>query len=246
MKWLAFTAGCAVALILLGILAVDERDVLWEGYRPLCPYCRSDMPQYALVCKECDRTVDWVPQRISCRTCLNAEDVKHLKDGFDALRLQEGEPLPIELAGFARAYFLAMEAGNCTYCAGLKKIMDDGVEVECPICRGYGKCVACSGDGDVVLGDLGAHRRLLAREQLWEEERRREELTRLTLLRSKLVSEDVVALRGYAEAEELTDESGRDLLQRARTRVKQAFTAIQAAVAERTRPAIAADAPRGS
>ena len=247
MKWLAFTAACAVILVLLGILAVDERDVVWEGRKAICPYCRSDLEYYALLCKACDRTLDWTSHREPCRTCLKEEDVKHMRDGFDALALKDTEPLPEALAGFPKAYFLAMETGACTYCAGIKKVMKDGLEVDCSVCRGSGRCVACGGDSVVVIGDANAHDRKFAREREWREELRRAQLTRLTLLRGQLVNEDVAALRGFVEIEDTRDEQGRKLLDLARDRVKAAFKAIHAAVEERGRRGPAATtAPSGS
>ena len=78
MKWLLFTSASVVALIALGILAVDERDVIWESRQPLCGYCRAALAPHAVVCRECDRSLDWRSSKEECGWCLDRTDVDHL------------------------------------------------------------------------------------------------------------------------------------------------------------------------
>jgi hypothetical protein len=228
MKWLAFTGVCVAVLITLGLLAVDERDIVWEGRQAFCPYCRAEMPRLALVCAECRRSVDWTSHQEPCRWCLNRTDVKHMNALFDDLQF-ESDPLPGALGAFTIAYFRSMDEGACTYCGGLGEVLENGVDVVCPVCRGEKLCVACGGDGAVTVGDEGAHRRELDRRRARDLAEARAEVTGLPLKRALLTDQDVEALMGHAEAETLTDEHGRNLLTRARARVKRAFEALDEA-----------------
>ncbi len=240
MKWLIFTGACVFALISLGVLAVDERDVLWEGRKALCPYCRAELEHYALGCRHCNRTVDWVSTTEPCRWCLSKEDVQILRDGMDRLELKPGDPLPASVAEFTRPYLMSIETGQCTYCGGLGSVLNGQAEVTCPVCRGGRQCIACEGGRKVVVGNRKAHERALERHQAWEEALRREALTHLKLRRGKLVDDDVKALQGFAEAETLVDEAGDDMLERARARIAQAFLAIHDAV-EQKQPNVEVD-----
>lgn len=241
MKWLVFTGAFVAALIWLGVKAVEERDALWEGRSPLCPYCREELNAYALACLHCRRTVDWDSTKETCRWCLSGEDVKILRDGLATLRLDKGDPLPASVAGFTRPYLLSIEPGDCTYCGGLGSVMNGRGEMTCPVCRGRKRCIACEGGRKVVIGDKQAHQRALERKQAWEEALRREALTHLKLRREKLLDEDVKALQGFAEVEKLVDEAGDNLLVRARSRIERAFKAIHDAVEQQPKPPVAAD-----
>lgn len=236
MKWLVFTGAFVAALIWLGVKAVEERDALWEGRSPLCPYCREELNAYALACRHCARGVDWNSTKESCRWCLSGEDVKILRDGVAVLKLDKGDPLP----EFTRPYLLSIETGDCTYCGGLGSVMNGQGEMTCPVCRGDKRCIACKGGGKIVIGDEQAHQRALERKQAWQEALRREALTHLKLRRKKLVDEDVKALRGFAEVETVMDEAGDNLLERASARIARAFEAIHDAV-EQTPPPATAD-----
>jgi len=250
MKWLVFTGACVVALVSLGVLAVDARNVHWEvradGPVALCPYCRTEVHRFATVCAQCRRAIDWDAHNDPCRWCLEREDVELLKDRFTALELDEG-PLPGDLARYPRAYFLDMEEGACTYCAGLGKVVEgsNGTEVNCPVCRGDGRCVACGGDRVVVTGDESAASRLDQRQALWRRALRREAMTHLPLKRALLVDEDVDLLRGYREAEQIEDEEGKNLLERARERIEGAFAALDSALQARA-ATLGAASPSGS
>jgi len=225
MKWLIFTSAVVVALVTLGILAVDERDVVWEGRTALCGYCRAELPNNAVVCANCDRSLDWRTAKEECRWCLDITDIEHLLGLYRDL-VPEDAPLPASLAKYGRAYFDAIDVGACTYCGGLGKIVDgEGKEV-CPVCRGTKRCIACAGSRSVVLGDEGARRRALEREDAHERARQRAETADLPVNEQMLVDEDVAALRGYLEAEELKDEAGRNLLQLGRERLAGAFRTL--------------------
>jgi len=226
MRWYVFTAAVVVVLIALGIAAVDERDVIWEGRTPICPHCRTPVAQLAIFCTACDRNFDWVPSTEECRWCLDREDARHLRMLFEALG-EDKEPLPGELASYPTAYFRAMEAGACTYCAGLGVVLENGVKLPCPVCRGGRECIGCGGDRVVQLGDPAAHRAEVARLEVWQRAERRAAVTRQQIDRTLVVVEDVRALTGAQEAERLTDEQGRNLLERARARVTEAFRALQ-------------------
>ena len=146
---------------------------------------------------------------------------------FDDLQF-ESDPLPGPLGAFTIAYFRSMDEGTCTYCGGLGEVIENGADVACPVCRGEKLCIACAGDGSVTIGDEGAHRRELERRHERDLAEARAEVTGLPLKRALLTDQDVEALMGHVEAETLKDERGRNLLARARTRVKRAFEALDA------------------
>lgn len=223
MKWLLFTSASVAVLIALGILAVDERDVIWEGRKPLCGYCRAELAYHAVVCRECDRSLDWRSNQEECRWCLDRTDVDHLLGLYR--ELAAGGPLPSSLA-FYEPYFGAIEVGECTSCGGVGRIVDLGKEVDCPVCRGEKRCVACGGSRSVVIGDDGAHRRALERADARTRAQERAAVADLRLNVEMLVDDDVAALRGYVEAEGLRDPSGRNLLEIAHERLKAAFRAV--------------------
>jgi len=225
MKWLLFTGACVAVLVILGALAVDERDVVWEGREASCPYCRVDLPDMAVVCKACNRSVDWMPLSEECTWCLERNDVGHLKDLVEGMKLEEGS-MPEGLTGFPFAYFKGIDEGACTFCAGLGQVLEGTAEVRCPVCRGRKRCIACDGDRVVIFADPRA--RWAARQRLEQRERaeRRAKLTGLPLKRTMLVDEDVATLAGFAEIEALRDDKDRSLLVRARERVKTAFALL--------------------
>jgi len=223
MKWVLFTSGCVAALVALGFLAVDERDVVWEGRQPLCGYCRAELAEQAVMCRECNRSLDWRPGSEECRWCLERKDVDHLLRLYR--ELGESGPTPESIAAYG-PYFEAISTGDCTYCGGIGKVMEGGKEAQCPVCRGDKRCVACGGTRSVVIGDSGAHRRWLERQDAHVRAKARGSLTDLPLNDGVLVDEDVDALRGYVEAEKLSDELGRNLLEMARARMQGAFRAL--------------------
>ncbi len=223
MKWLLFTSGSVVVLIALGILAVDERDVVWEGRKALCGYCRAEIAYHAVVCRECDRSLDWRTNKEECRWCLDRKDADHL---LGICRdLAASGPLPESLAAY-EPYFGAIEVGECTCCGGVGRVVDAFKEVDCPVCRGDKRCIACGGSRSVVIGDESAHRRALERADARARAQERAAVADLPLNVEMLVDEDVRALRGYVEAEELRDSAGRNLLDQAHERLKAAFRAL--------------------
>jgi len=241
MKWLSFTGICVVAFVALGILAVDERNVVWEAGEPLCPYCRAVLRPLAISCKECRRTVDWVGTTLPCSCCLDSADVDHMRDRFDALDLPAA-PAPEWVAAFPQGYFHVMDRGACGYCAGLKQIGTGTAVRPCPVCRGDGRCVLCGGDRLVEVGSEQIHRRVLERRREWEEGERREKLTHLPLQRDKLIDRDVSELRGHLEAGAVLDESGKRLVELARGQIAAAFAAL---ADEHDRRAAGAPKPNG-
>jgi hypothetical protein len=233
MKWVLFTSGCVVALVALGFLAVDERDVVWEGRKPLCGYCRAELPYHSVVCRACNRSLDWRPHAEECRWCLERKDVDHLLDLYRDIAKQE-EPLPAALVAF-EPYLEAIGVGDCAYCGGIGKVMEEREAVECPVCRGDKHCVACGGTRSVVIGDEGAHRRALERQDERERAKVRGSVADLPLNDGALVDKDVAALRGYVEAEGLTDVHGRNLLELARSRMKDVFRAVHEETTKRAK-----------
>lgn len=223
MKWALFTSGCVLALVALGFLAVDERDVVWEGRKPLCGYCRAELAHHAVVCRECTRSLDWRPHSEPCRWCLERKDVDHMLRIYRDLAREQ--PMPDALASF-EPYFEAIGVGDCTYCGGIGKVMEGGKEADCPVCRGDKRCVACGGTRSVVIGDDGAHRRAFERQDERARAKVRSSVTDLPLNDGVLVDEDVAALRGYVEAEGLTDTHGRRILDLAHERMRAAFKAL--------------------
>jgi hypothetical protein len=232
MKWVLFTSGCVVALVALGFLAVDERDVVWEGRKPLCGYCRAELAHHAVVCRECNRSLDWRPHSEECRWCLERTDVDHLLRLYRDIA--KAGPLPDALVAY-EAYFEAIDVGDCTYCGGIGKVMDGGEEADCPVCRGDRRCVACGGTRSVVIGDDAAHRRALERQDERMRAKVRGVVTDLPLNDGALVDKDVAALRGYVEAEDLTDVHGRKVLELARERMKAAFRVLHEEHAKRAK-----------
>jgi len=232
MKWVLFTSGCVAALVALGFLAVDERDVVWEGRTPLCGYCRAELAEQAVVCRECNRSVDWRPGSEECHWCLERKDADHLTRLYR--ELVKSGPLPETLVPY-EAYLEAIDVGSCTYCGGVGNVVEGGKEVVCPVCRGKerDRCIACGGTRSVVIGDSGAHRRWLERQDAHVRAKERGSVTDLPLNDGVLVDEDVDALRGYVEAEKLTDEHGRNLLEMARARLQGVFRALHEERAKR-------------
>ena len=89
-----------------------------------------------------------------------------------------------------------------------------------------GRCIACGGSRSVVIGDDGAHRRALERADARTRAHERAAVADLPLDGEMLVDEDVASLRGYMEAEELRDPSGKELLKMARERLGAAFRVL--------------------
>lgn len=240
MKWYVFTAACVAALVAVGILAVDERDVEWEQaadghWAPLCGYCRGELKRLAVVCPSCDRSLDWIVHRAPCTWCLDNHDADHLHDLLLKLGA-EVEPLPGALAAFPKAYFLAMDAGSCTYCGGTGAVTEAaGRTGNCPVCQGRERCIACAGDRVVVIGDQVAYQRLTERVRARRLAERRAKLTDRPLVASMVLREDVEALRGYHELEQYA--LTRELLERARTKLERAFKALHEETQRQKRPA---------
>ena len=230
MKWLAFTIAVVVALVALGVMAVVPSTVIWEARQPHCPSCRAEINLYAELCAACDRSLSWDSKEEECRWCLSKDDVQYLRDAYGDLELN-GKKHSGLLAQFPVAYFRVMEPGACTYCAGLGKLNEGEAEVTCPVCRGLNKnkCIGCEGDRELVVGDEDAHRTAGERRVAWARARYRSGMTRRTMRKSALVDQDVEALSGYVEAEEIVDERGSPLLKRAQTRAALAYEALEEA-----------------
>ncbi|MEM8885321.1 MAG: hypothetical protein AAGD14_14730 [Planctomycetota bacterium] len=235
MKWLAYTALTVAALVGLGVWSVMPPSVAWEGRTPHCSRCRAEVRPYSRQCADCDRSLLWVTTDEECRWCLSKEDADYLKDAYVALELEENAHVGT-LRQFPKAYFVVMEPGACAHCAGLGKVQQGDAEVTCSVCRGRKQCVGCDGDREAVIGSLGAHRAALARAEARRRALRRSELTRSPVRHSSLVDEDVEALSGYVEAEQIKDERGSPLLKRALTRAALAFEALEEAKREKVVP----------
>jgi len=228
MKWLAFTSIVVAALVALGVWSVVPPTVVWEDRVPHCPSCRHEISLYARICPTCDRSFGWSSLEEECRWCLSKEDVEYLRDSYRDLDLEDGGHAE-SLGQFPKAYFLVMEPGACSYCAGLGKVDEGGAEVTCPICRGQKKCVGCEGDREMVVGEEDAHRAWLERKREWARAKARSNLRHLPVRQSRLVDQDVEAVTGYVETEEIVDERGSALLKRAQARASLAFQALEKA-----------------
>ena len=242
MKWLVFTAACVVALVTLGVLAVDERNVYWEGREPHCPYCRVDVAFYAITCRECRKNFDWAPRTEPCRWCLDRDEVNLLRERYKTLD-KPGDSAEADLPPYA-AFVLSIEAGDCTFCGGLRK---EGWQ--CPVCFGGKRCIGCKGDRETVVGHPAAERARQARLQERERLQRRESATGIATRLGDLLAGDVRALAGYAEAEELRDAGNRRLLQLGMDRVRRAADAVSKAaraVDERSKPGTSSEGVSGS
>jgi hypothetical protein len=238
MKWMVFTGAAVAALITLGILAVDERDVVWEGRKPLCPYCRSPIEMFALACKSCGRAFDWSSTAEECRWCLSGDVADELRDQLALLGLdeaEEGKPGG-PLGDFSLAWLRAIDEGSCAYCGGIGRVANGTKERTCPVCFGKKRCISCGGDRTVVVGDSGAHRRMLERAAALSAAENAARITGLALNRDGLSEQDVAELRGTAEAESLVDVSGRPLVELGIARAQEAFRILREAAAAAERP----------
>ena len=238
MKWLVFTAACVVALVALGVLAVDERNVFWEGREPHCPYCRADVAFYAITCKECRKNFDWEPRTEPCRWCLERDEARVLRQRYETLA-KPGD-LPASRPPAYAAFVMSIGAGDCTFCGGLGKIVEHGAEgQECPVCFNGKRCIGCKGNRETLVGHPAAQRARQARLAERERLRRRESATGIAPRLDELLAGDVSALAGYAEAEELRDAGNRRLLQLGMDRVRHASDAVSKAAREtgRAKPA---------
>ena len=224
-KWLIFTGLCVASLVALGIQAVDERDVVWEGRDASCPYCRSELPFYAMACKECQRTLDWTATQEICAWCLDRKTTLLLKETYETVRTSAGLH-PGELVAWAPSYFREMDAGDCGYCAGTGKTGSAEEKKPCPICRGGRDCIACDGSRTVIVGDVRADRRLLRHRAIREQQERRAGLTGIPADNDALLNDEVFALQGYVEVETLSGPDGR-LVQTALDRAVKALTAVR-------------------
>lgn len=229
MRWLLFAAACVAALVALGILAVDERDVVWERDRPLCPYCRHELNLFALACKECRHAIDWVPRQEPCPWCLNSAEATRMR-GF-ALDLElRGRGMPEPLREFTDAYFADIQGGDCPFCGGLGEVQQNGGSPRrCPVCFGRRKCIACNGDGVTLRGDPVAHRRRIERDEARAAELRRAKLLGHEPSLDAILAEDVEQLAGHVEATELRDAEGRLLVALAREKAERAFAGLKEA-----------------
>ncbi len=224
-RWLLFTGVCVASLIALGIQAVDERDVIWEGRSAFCPYCRSELPFYAMACKECRRTLDWTATQETCGWCFDRETALLLKETYETVRTSTGSH-PGELVAWAPSYFREMSAGDCGYCAGLGKVGSAEEKEACPVCRGGRDCIACDGSRSAIVGDVRADRRLLRHRAIREQEERRAELTGIPADNEALLNDEVFALQGYVEVETLSGPNGR-LVKSALDRAVEGLTAVR-------------------
>jgi hypothetical protein len=224
-KWLIFTGVCVASLIALGIQAVDERDVVWEARDVSCPYCRSELPYYAMACKQCQRTLDWTATQEDCAWCLDRETVALLTESYERVRTHAGSH-PGELAAWTPAFYREMDAGDCGFCAGIGQIGSAEEKKACPICRGGRDCISCDGSRSVIVGDVRADRRLLRHRSIREQAERRAELTGIPADNDALLNDEVFALQGYVEVETLSGPNGR-LVQSALDRAVEALTAVR-------------------
>ena len=231
MKWLAFTLAVVAGLVGLGVWSVMPPSVVWEARTPHCSRCRAEINPYARQCSTCDRAVRWASMEEDCRWCLTEEDVDFLRDSYRALEEGSSQQVKLNLR-IPKEYFLRMEAHACTFCAGNGTVKEGGADVTCRVCRGEKSCIGCDGDGDVVIGDEGAHRRLLDRQEAREQAERRSKLTGLPVPRESLVDADVEALTGHVEAETLRDTRGSPLLKSAIARAALAYKALEEAKRE--------------
>jgi len=232
MKWIFFTGACVVSLITLGILAVDERDVVWEDRTPLCPHCRAELAYYSLACRQCSHTLDWTPTQEPCVWCVDRETARVMRDAYATVRIA-GEAHPERLAAWSPAYFREMEAGACAYCGGQGSIGADAERKACPVCRGRKDCIGCDGSRAVIIGDERAHRRMTRRRRAWAEALRRAELTGRQMNERALRNDDALAVAGHIEAETLAAPDGRVYLSIGLERTREALDAVQALAAAR-------------
>ncbi len=228
MKWLAFTFAVVAALVGLGVWSVVPPSNVWEARTPFCSRCRAEVHYYSHQCAACDRSLRWATAEEECGWCLSKEDVEFMRDSYRDLELGETPHIGL-LKQFPEAYFLVMEPGACANCAGLGKVREGDADITCSVCRGSKACVGCDGDREVIVGDEGAHRIQLARALARRRAEHRSKLTGLPVRRSSLVDEDVDALTGYVEAEEIKDSRGSPLLRRGIARAALAFQALKEA-----------------
>jgi hypothetical protein len=172
LRWLVSTGLIVGALVLLGILAMDQKDVVWAGGKPHCPHCRSDTPMFSTRCPVCREPYDWVEEPHDdspyCSHCMSPGEQEWLRTKREALEKAHGEDAFVQrvskATGFdaatAREWLRDLGAGQCGWCGGTGRDLSAPAEPPgrkvCPVCLGAKKCIGCGGDSRVAVGRASA------------------------------------------------------------------------------------------
>ncbi len=196
LRWLVATGLILGALVLLALLAMDQKDSVWADGKPHCPHCRTETPYYGNRCPTCREPFDWAeePEEEApyCVECLSPGEDAWLRDRqkalSDAAAVQRVAGVLHLDAAAATEWLRELGPGQCGWCGGSGRDLAAPATAPkpCPVCLGAKKCIACGGDRRVAVGRHAAgialdHYRLRitslagfiaparAREELWKE-----------------------------------------------------------------------------
>jgi len=174
-KWVFIAGGVALFIFVLTLIALYQRDVVWNGSQPHCPHCRALVAPYASVCATCRNRFDWVADERPCPVGLSETEVSFLHSISEADARAKVAAAGGTVAGLDAdavvGWLRKIDANECVFCAGtgdalgleagspLAKLSNE-LDDDCPVCVGEDDCVGCDGDGESEYGDEDAHRLL--------------------------------------------------------------------------------------
>lgn len=177
MKWALAGVGLLLVIVVFSLAALDQKDVVWAGGKPLCPHCRLDVAPYASVCQQCRHAFDWQAREDECDVCLSDFDVEYyekLIDGKDEAvkKAFADNGATEEQVKDLLEWVDGLKTGACGFCGGtgkwlakgygppnlpedaapLVKVMEQQLAGSCPVCFGTGRCILCDGRHTVLFG----------------------------------------------------------------------------------------------
>ncbi len=183
MKWALASIGLLVVIVVFSMAALDQKDVVWEGGKPLCPHCRSEVRPYSGVCATCGRAFDWQSYDEPCSACLSEIDADYYRkklekheEAFHRALVARG--VPEEALPDFDAWMKRYRSGACGFCGGTGRWLAPGLEGppsewkgarekyallrktlegDCPVCLGTGRCILCDGDHRTTYMRESAH-----------------------------------------------------------------------------------------
>ncbi len=218
-RWLLFGVGLVALLTLLTIVAMDQDNVVWENGKALCPHCRAEAPSYSDRCATCKQNYEWTRKEVMCDLCLTKTDIARIHATRQRVEKDAGETPDAETARYLR-WAETISQGDCVNCGGTGRDLTqpEGTDPRpCPVCLGKDQCVLCAGDGLVWIGDLDAHRDLIAH----REQRRELEGQLDSAPLDKLVDamrSAINDLRGYDEIRQVVRDGGETVVGAAKKR----------------------------
>jgi len=170
-RWWLLSLLVVGVLLLISALALDPPNVVWDGYKPHCPFCLHEVEPYSHRCADCRGDFDWTVASKDAspisQDSLSVLEAEWVRARVEALGLEEATRLVADATGLstqaAEAYVQRVGRGDCGWCGGTKKDLSASDLEEappCPCCLGTGDSVACAGDRHVRIGDPTAHHAL--------------------------------------------------------------------------------------